>query len=133
MFHIVKNLILQNEQIPNKLINFYGYQNLDHLKKHINKFDKTKFTNFDFENPIKNDFSYERFILYNEALNNLSMLSLLGLSFNTIENLSIDNEILSKFPPTFNAAPHQIKKSHLLLVKVLQNLSQIVFLFLHII
>lgn len=104
MFQTMQLIIQNGVRFPSRLINFYGYANLEHLHKHQNIFPSDEFKNFDFELPIKDDPTFERFILYKEALDSQSLNRLLNLTANDSKKFIITDDILQQFPPSFHTA-----------------------------
>lgn len=105
MFQLINKLIQQKEQLPNKIINFYGFYNLDDLiHSQINHTQSLHIdiSQYNITDPMTDDPQMSRYLLYLYGRQNNQIKSFFKV--NTYEEFIIPSEILSKFPPSFNTA-----------------------------
>lgn len=104
---IYKNLINKNNIHAEKLILFYGYYNLDFYESSPNKLnivDRFKeVPKIDTKNPIRDDKFFNRYLYYQNALNNNSMISELKIDPSN-NQYRVEMEEFKLFPPTFLTA-----------------------------
>lgn len=108
MFLLTKQLLLERKQLPDFLVNFYGYTDLAFLKDERSIFDKkitaAQIATVDLEAPVWDDPHMTRFLLYIYAVQNNLLPDYYGMDATKDPELRITDQQLASFPKLFSSA-----------------------------
>lgn len=108
MLALTKKLIENKQALPEKLINFYGYTDLEFIqtKREISNYSVTPdmIQSINLKEQTWDDPLFQRYLLYIYGVQNQKLTDYYQISADQKEALAISPEMLAQFPPTFSTA-----------------------------
>ena len=108
MLFLTKKLIENNLVLPERLINFYGYTDLDFIqtKRELSNLTVTpemiqsiNLSEITWDDPL-----FQRYLLYIYGVQNQKLTDYYQISEDQKESFTLSAEMLAQFPPTFSTA-----------------------------
>ncbi|MDT2961034.1 hypothetical protein P7I14_08025 [Enterococcus casseliflavus] len=108
MLTLTQQLLKEQQRLPEKLVNFYGYTDLSFIenKRVLQQplLSKDQVPSLDQTEIVWDDPQFQRYLPYVYWVQQQELTTIYGLTAEALSDYAIDPELLAQFPPIFSSA-----------------------------